>query len=520
MTMVCSASLVCAREYQSPTTFPNSTTAKVWRITSAEGPGTQLRALDLSRKQWTGDFDGMFERRAVRVLVPYSRTLYFNDKGRQRGITADFIRDFEKYLNQKYAKELHHRPLTMVMIPSTRDRMLDDVADGLGDIAAGNLTVTAERLKVVDFVAAGGLPTVSELVVTGPKSPTMTSLDDLAGKTVHVRKASSYYESLRSLNERFQAEGKAAIAITLIPDALEDEDIMEMLNAGLFETIVVNDWLAKIWAPILPKIHVTGIVLRANERIGWAVRKNSPKLDAEIREFYKNYVQKQHLVESRLAAYTKRIKQIKDPTKTAEWKRFEQTIALFEKYGSKYHFDPLMLVAQGYQESLLDQKARSEVGAIGIMQLMPATGAEMNVGDITISDSNIHAGAKYMDLLMTTYFPDAHFSEFDRPLFAFASYNAGPGKIAQMRKLAAKRRLDPDKWLNNVELVTAEKVGIETTTYVRNIFKYYAAYKLAVESQAIQRKAREHFTPGESKRDEERPKIKRMFTRARAAPVV
>lgn len=492
--MVCSASLVFAREYQNPTHFPNVTKAKVWRITSGEASGTQVRALDLSRKTWTGDFDGMFERRAVRVLVPYSRTLYFNDKGRQRGITADFIRDFEKYLNQKYAKELHHRPLTMVIIPSTRDRMFEDVANGLGDIAAGNLTVTAERLKIVDFVASAGLPTVSELVLTGPKSPKITSLDDLAGKTVHVRKASSYYESLLALNERFQAEGKAAVAITLIPDALEDEDIMEMLNAGLFETIVVKDWLVKIWAPILPKIHVTDIVLRANERIGWAVRKNSPKLDAEIRDFYKNYVRKQHVLESRLASYTKRIKQIKDPTKTAEWKRFEQTMALFEKYGSKYRFDPLMLVAQGYQESLLDQKARSEVGAIGIMQLMPATGAEMNVGDITISESNIHAGTKYMDHLMTTYFPDAQFSEFDRPLFAFASYNAGPGKIAKMRKLAAKRGLDPDKWLNNVEIVTAEKVGIETTTYVRNIFKYYAAYKLAVESQATQRKAREHFT--------------------------
>jgi membrane-bound lytic murein transglycosylase MltF len=501
MAMMCSASLVPAGEHQNPTTLPNVTQTNVWRTASADGSGTQLRALDLSRKTWTGDFDGMFERRAVRVLVPYSRTLYFNDKGRQRGITADFIRDFETYLNQKYAEALHHRPLTMVLIPSTRDRMLEDVANGLGDIAAGNLTVTAERLKIVDFVAAGGLPTVSELLVTGPKSPTITSLDDLAGKTVHVRKASSYYESLLSLNERFQAEGKAAVAITLIPDALEDEDMMEMLNAGLFETIVVNDWLAKIWAPILPKIHITGVVLRANERIGWAVRKNSHKLDAEIREFYRNYVQKQHVLESRLAAYTKRIKQIKDPTKTAEWKRFEQTIALFEKYGSKYHFDPLMLVAQGYQESLLDQKARSDVGAIGIMQVMPATGAEMNVGDLTISDSNVHAGTKYMDRLMTTYFPDAHFSEFDRPLFAFASYNAGPGKIAKMRKLAAKRRLDPDKWLNNVEIVTAEKVGIETTTYVRNIFKYYAAYKLAVESQATQRQAREHLTQREGKGD-------------------
>jgi membrane-bound lytic murein transglycosylase MltF len=461
---------------------------------------TRARGLDLSRKQWTGDFDQLLDRHAIRVIVPYSRTLYFNDKGRQRGITADFLRDFERYLNEKYAKRLRNRPLTIASIPGTRDRMLQDVADGLGDIAAGNLTVTTERLKVVDFVSPAGLPAVSELLLTGPKSPAITSLDDLAGKTVHVRKASSYYESLLALNERFQAEGKAAVALTLLPDELEDEDIMEMLNAGLFETIVVKDWLAKIWTPILPKIRVTGVELRADERIGWAIRKNSPKLDQEIRDFYKNYVRKHHVVESRLASYMKRIKQIKDPTHTAEWKRFEQTVALFEKYGKRYDFDPLMLVAQGYQESLLDQNARSAVGAIGIMQLMPATGEAMKVGDIRVTESNIHAGAKYMDWLMSTYFADAHFDEFDRPLFAFASYNAGPGKIAKMRKLAAKRGLDPNKWLNNVEIMAAEKLGIETTTYVRNIFKYYAAYKLMVESQAIQRKAREAISQVENRR--------------------
>ena len=110
----------------------------------------------------------------------------------------------------------------------------------------------------------------------------------------------------------------------------------------------------------------------------------------------------------------------------------------------------------------------------------------MKVGDIMITESNVHAGTKYMDRLMTTYFPDADFDEFNRPLFAFASYNAGPGKISKMRKLAAKRRLDPNKWLNNVEIITAERIGFETTTYVRNIFKYYAAYKLALESQAMQ----------------------------------
>ena len=501
--MLCYTSVALAQELLAPMPSLALEEGRIWRTTFTEESRTQARAraFDLSRKEWTGDFDQMLERRAIRVIVPYSRTLYFNDKGRQRGITADFVRDFERYLNEKYAKQLRNRPLTIVIIPGTRDRLFQDVANGRGDIAAGNLTVTTERLKIVDFVSPAGLPPVSELLLTGPKSPAITSLDDLAGKTVHVRKASSYYESLLLLNERFQAEGKAPVAISLLPDELEDEDIMEMLNAGLFEAIVVKDWMAKMWAPVLPKIHVrTDVVVRAGERIGWAIRKNSPRLDEEIRDFYKGHVKKQHLVESRLAFYMKRIKQIKDPTRTAEWKRFEQTVALFTKYANQYGFDPLMLLAQGYQESLLDQNARSEVGAIGIMQIMPATGEEMKVGDIMITESNIHAGAKYMDWLMSSYFPDAEFDEFNRPLFAFASYNAGPGKISKMRKLAAKRGLDPNKWLNNVEIITAERIGIETTTYVRNIFKYYAAYKLTLESQAAQRKARESLSQGENRR--------------------
>jgi membrane-bound lytic murein transglycosylase MltF len=129
---------------------------------------------------------------------------------------------------------------------------------------------------------------------------------------------------------------------------------------------------------------------------------------------------------------------------------------------------------------------------------MPATGAELRVGDIRVAEANVHGGAKYMDQLMTRYFTDAKFDDANRSLFAFAAYNAGPGRISQMRKEAQKRGLDPDKWFNNVEIVTAEKVGIETTTYVRNIYKYYSAYKLMLDVRDEQQKAREQVAPGKS----------------------
>lgn len=458
------------------------------------------RKLDISRKPWTGDLDTMIERRIIRVLVPYSRSLYFNDRGHERGLTADSVREFERWINKKYKKQLKNRPITVYMIPTTRDKMLPEVVSGLGDIAAGNLTVTEERLKTVDFAAPEEQVGNREVVVTGPASPAISAADDLAGKTVHARKASSYHESLMALNGRFGKEGKPSVKIVLVPDALEDEDMMEMVNAGLLSAIVVDEWKAKMWAQILPKVKVNGgAVIREGGKIGWVIRKGSPKLKEALLVFGKGILKANSVTAARLAQYMKRVRQIKNPTGTAEWKRFEQTLALFEKYGGKYHFDPLMLAAQGFQESRLDQKARSPAGAVGVMQVLPSTGEEMRVGDIRVAEANIHAGSKYMDQLMGKYFPDANFEGDNRTLFAFASYNAGPGNIKKMRKEAERQGFDPNQWFNHVEIVTARKIGMETTTYVRNIFKYYTAYKLQLQVQEAARKAREQVAPGTGK---------------------
>ena len=472
-----------------------ASTGRAETAPSAE-PST-LRRLTIANKPWAGDFDKMLERRMIRVYAPFSRSLYFNDKGRERGIAVELVRDWERYLNVKYAKELGKRPLTIYIAPATRDKLLPYLSEGLADVSIGNLTVTEERLKEVDFIPGDeSRRTINEVIVTGPKSPELKSLDDLSGKRVHVRKASSYYDSLQKENERFKRDGKPEIQLILVPDSLEDEDMMEMLGAGLIELLVVDDWKAHMWAQVLPKVKVrTDLVLRADAKTGWAIRKASPKLAAEIDDFFRNWAMKQGVADYRMNSYMKQVKELKDPTASAEYKRFQQTLALFDKYGKQYGFDPLMLAAQGYQESQLNQNAKSHVGAIGVMQLMPATGEQMKVGDIHVTESNIHAGAKYMDKLMSGYFPDAKFSEGNRPLFAFASYNCGPGNVAKARREAAKRGLDPDKWFNNVELVVAEKIGTETTTYVRNIYKYYIAYKLTLDAQADATKARQEVAP-------------------------
>jgi membrane-bound lytic murein transglycosylase MltF len=473
-----------------PAAAPKPASASAPAPASGADATPDVRELSLANKPWTGDFDAMLNRRLIRFLVPYSRTLYFVDKGRERGIAAQLARDFERYVNKKYAAQLNKRPVTVVLIPTTRDKLISGLNEGIGDISAGNLTATPERLKIVDFIAPRDRKPVRELVVSGPKAAPLASVDDLAGKEVHVRQSSSYYDSLNALNAKFRQAGKPPIKITLLPDALEDEDAMEMVNAGLLNYIIVDDWKARLWAQVLPRIKVNdNIPVSGEGYIGWAIRKNSPQLQAALNDYYLNFLKKQGVAEYLLAQYMKKIKQIRNNASDADQKRFQQTVALFQKYGDQYGFDPLMLAAQGFQESQLNQSARSHVGAVGIMQLMPATGKEMDVGSIHVAEANIHAGAKYMNTLMSKYFADAHFTETNRTLFAFASYNAGSANIAKMRKLAAQQGLDPDKWFNNVEIVVAEKIGIETTTYVRNIYKYYAAYRLITDAQAARNKA-------------------------------
>ena len=439
----------------------------------------------------------MLERRTIRVLVPYSRTLYYSDRGRERGITAELVREWERWINTTYARQLGKRPLTVYLIPTTRDKLIPHLVEGLGDVAAGDITVTEARLRMVDFVAPADLFGVNEIVAAGPKAPSITSAADLSGATVHVRPATSHHESLVALNARFVQEGRPPVTLVPLPDALEDEDMLEMVNAGLLDLVVVDDWIARIWSPALPAVRLAPqAAVRTGGRIGWALRKESPKLGAALTAFYEKAARKQGLVGYLRVQSAQRVKRFRNNTADAELKRFEQMLAVFRTYGARYHFDPLMLAAQGYQESRLEQSAKSPVGAIGVMQVMPATGATLKVGDIRLVEPNIHAGAKYMDHIMEEYFADGHLTDEVRTLFAFAAYNAGPGRIAGMRKLAAQRGFDPDQWFNHVEVVTAERVGIETPTYVRNIYKYYVSYRLILEAMERRRALGEQVGTG------------------------
>jgi membrane-bound lytic murein transglycosylase MltF len=277
------------------------------------------------------------------------------------------------------------------------------------------------------------------------------------------------------------------------PEQLEDEDLLEMVNAGLLEWAVVDDFKAKAWTNVFENLVVRDdLTFRTGARLGIAMRKDSPQLAGMLNEFIKTHKQgtlKGNIVINR---YLKNFDWAKNALRAEEYERFQEVVDIFSKFGTQYGIDYLMVAAQGYQESHLDQTARSGAGAVGIMQLLPSTAADPNVGipDISTAEANIHAGVKYLDFIRDRYFSDPEIDKFNQTMFALAAYNAGPARVRKLRGKAAEQGYDPNIWFDNVEILAAQDIGRETVQYVANILKYYVAYSLTIQQKIKREKAR------------------------------
>lgn len=443
---------------------------------------------------FVGDWDAIRPRGMLRALVVYSKTFYFVDRGTQRGATYEMLKAFEQNINQK----LHTKDIkfNVVFIPVARDQLIPWLRAGKGDIAAASLTVTPDREKEVDF-AEPLSSDVSEVVVTGPGGPNITSVDDLSDRKIHVRQSSSYWEHLEALNQQLGARGKKPMKLVPASEELEDEDLLEMVNAGLIPIVVVDRFKAVFWKQIFQKLKFDPpVAISTGGSIAWMLRMGSLQLKALIDDFVRTHKRGTEFGNVVTQRYFKNAQYVREATSDEEIGKFQQTVDLFRKYAGKYDVDYLLMMAQGYQESRLDQHVKSAVGAVGVMQVMPETGKQMGVGDITQLEPNIHAGVKYLRFVEDTYFADAPMDPLVKALFAFASYNAGPSRIQELRKEAGRRGYDPNRWFRNVEYVVAEKVGQETVTYVSNIFKYYIAYQLVSEEAAERQQAKKQMESG------------------------
>jgi len=454
------------------------------------GPGTS----------WKGDLDEMKKRRLLRALVPYDRVSYFIDGDERRGIIYEVMQLFEQFLNS--ASPSGSAEVSIVYIPAPRATLVSLLEAGYGDLVAAGLTVLPELEQRVDF-SDPLLSGVREIPVGGPAAAPLENLADLAGERVYVPDSSAALLHLSALSDSLQQAGLPPIEQVVADPNLSAEDILDMVNVGIYPFTVIKDYEAAVWRELADSISIyDDLPIHEDSEVAWAFRKNSPLLEEQVNRFVAEHKQGTLIGNMLMNRYLKRTGYLKKPLAASERKKFQTTRDIFQKYGERYGFNWLLLAAQAYQESGLDQSKVSSAGAVGIMQIKPSTAADPNIGIQNVYDleNNIHAGAKYMRFIADRYFNDDGLDALNQGLFALAGYNAGQNRIVRLRKQAAAEGLDPNTWFDNVELVVAREVGREPVQYVSNIYKYYLSYRL-LAYELEKRGERTQGATGENERE-------------------
>ncbi|XNS78774.1 transglycosylase SLT domain-containing protein [Vibrio cyclitrophicus] len=432
-----------------------------------------LELSPLRNKPYVGDLDVLETKGMVRVLVSADLGFYYIEDGKPKGIVAEMLYHFENILRKK-------NPFVNVqVIPVQRDELITSLEKGYGDIAVANLTITDKRLQIVDF-SEPIIKNTKELIITNRSIEPITGIKQLSGKEVWVRASSSYFESVQRVNKELDELGLPPLHVNFVEESLQDYELMELVNQGYIQGTILDSHKAKIWIDVMTNIQIhTAFPLRENSRIAWALRKNSPKLKKEINQYVKiarTGTLLGNVIYQKYIDNTRWLGRALNPNKVD---RAAKLAGVFEKYSSKYEFDPLMMSAQGFQESGLDQSRVSHRGAVGIMQVLPSTARDKNVNikNIHKVDNNIHAGVKYMRFIKDRYFNDPAITADNQIYFTLASYNAGPAKIRRMRTLAKEKGYNPNIWFKNVEIITRKYVSKEPVIYVANINRYFVIYK-------------------------------------------
>ena len=431
------------------------------------------------------DFEAMVERRVIRVVVPYGGYQFYYDEGRPRGAVYELVQRFESFLNERLGRR--NIKVYVVVIPVSREELLPALAAGHADLVAADLTITDERSAEFSF-SRPTLTGINEVVVTGPGAPEVRRIEELAGQEIAVRASSSYFEHLQRLADDFRERGLEPPVIRAVDELLEAEDLLEMLDVGLLEMTVLDDYKAEFWAGVFANIVVRDdLVVNEGGSIAWVTRRDTPELLNTVNRFLRRYGKGTLVGNDTFNRYLKDANRVRCAHSGQITERTEELAAMFRKYGERYDFDWLMLAAQGFQESGLRQNRRSPAGAVGIMQIKPSTAADPNVGiaDVTTAENNIQAGARYMRFLADRYFGDEEINELNRWLLSLAAYNAGPARVMRLRREAAEDGHDPNVWFDNVEIIAARRIGRETVTYVSNIFKYYVGYQIIAERSGL-----------------------------------
>ncbi|MDB1124796.1 MltF family protein [Vibrio algarum] len=432
-----------------------------------------LELTPLNTNPYTGDLDELTKKGIVRVLVSEDLGFYYVEGGKPKGMLAEVLHHFEKELKKK------HTSVHIQIIPVTRDDLIPALNAGFGDVIVANLTKTTRREQTLDF-STPMISNIKEFLVTHSGEPELVDIDQLSGKEIWVRPSSSYFESIQSINEYLILSNLAPINVHFFDEALQDYEIVEMVNQGYIYSTVLDSHKVELWLGVMDNIKIhENLPLRSGAEISWAFRKNSPQLEKQVNSFLRTAKAGTLLGNVLYDRYILNSKWLSRALSPDRIKRMQSLTNVFEKYSEQYDFDWLMVSAQAFQESGLDNSLVSHKGAVGIMQVLPSTAADPNVNikDIKQLDNNVHAGVKYMRFITDRYFSDDEITRDNQVYLSLAAYNAGPANIRKMRRLAVKHGYDPNIWFKNVEIITRRNIGREPVNYVANINRYFVIYK-------------------------------------------
>jgi membrane-bound lytic murein transglycosylase MltF len=412
----------------------------------------------------------------LRVLVNYTRTDFFVSEGKPRGFEYEYLCEFLRFLNQRLQR--HDNPMRLEFVVTDLERMLRDLIDGRGDIAAANLTITPARQATAAF-SLPYLTDVDELVVTNRSVSAPASLADLAGKRVLVPAGSSYIEHLEDLARAQKEAGKAPVEVVQAEHGLESEDILELLNAGIVGYTVVDAHRARLWAQVLPNIAVHDkVVVNRGGNIAWAVRPESRELLAALNAFIAHEGARSAMNRMLFDRYFRDTRWIVNPVSRPMLRRQAAVIDAITRYSAAAGLDWRLVLAHAVAESGLDPTSRGRNGAIGIMHVTPAMAAQVGVTDIDQVNRNIEAGVRYLAKLRTMYEKETGADERASVDLALAAYRVGPEQLRTMQHYARELGLDPAKWEKNVALVADLTLGDEPAREVDEVHLYLEAYRL------------------------------------------
>ena len=439
-----------------------------------------LLALQLSRTResvYTDDLDGLKTRGRLRMITRNNTLTYFIHRGMQVGYEYELLKEFAS----------RHDLRLEIVIPDNHAKLLDYLNEGKGDIVAAAMTINEEREMEADFTLSYN--DVDELVVVRSDEDDISSFRDLAGRKVHVRASSSFRATLEAV-----ADSIEGLEVISLPDDIETEEILVGIDEGVYDVTMADSNLLKVE-------QAYGRNLKAAFRVkptslGWAVRKSNPALGAALDQYIRqekrglffNLMHKKYFDNLRMIARSKDSLRV---DLTGQLSPYDEKV---KKYAEYYRQDWRLVTAQMFQESRFDPDAVSWVGALGLMQVMPATGKQMGFTELHDPDQGIHAGVKYMDHLLKRFDPKLPMEV--RVHFALASYNAGYGHLLDARRLARELGRDPDQWFGHVEqamLLLSKPAyykrarygfcrGGQPVHYVANIQQSFEAYVEALAS--------------------------------------